>query len=159
MLKIKKLLPANYTDCYEIISTFLEDNNYFKALGWTLSQFKKQLLEDNNFSLALFDDNFIKSFIIGNIISVEKITEYEILLIYVNINNRKLGYASKLLNKIPLFLNDIHLNKIYLEVSSDNLAAIKLYKNNNFTQTGIRKNYYQFSNKKFDALFFEKTYK
>ena len=41
-------------------------------------------------------------------------------MIYVNYKYRNLGYASKLLNKIPLALNQNQLKKIYLEVSSNN---------------------------------------
>ena len=156
MLKINKLKSENFFDCHNLIATNKNDKLYFENLGWKLNQFKKQLLKDNNFSLGLFNNDLIISFVIGDIISIEKITEYEILLIYVNFNYRKLGYACKLLNEIPLSLNKNHLKKIYLEVSSDNSSAIKLYQKNNFLQTGARKNYYKFIIKKFDALLFEK---
>ena len=156
MLKINKLKSEFFFDCYNLIATNKNDKTYFENLGWKLYQFKKQLLKDNNFSLALFNDDLIISFVIGDIISIEKIVEYEILLIYVNFNYRQLGYASKLLNEIPIALNQNHLKKIYLEVSSDNSKAIKLYQKNNFIQTGTRKNYYKFANKKFNALLFEK---
>ena len=156
MLKINKLKPKNFFDYHNLIATNKNDKLYFENFGWKPNQFKKQLLKDNNFSLGLYNDDLIISFVIGDIISIEKIIEYEILLIYVNFNYRKLGYASKLLNEIPLALNQNHLKKIYLEVSADNFNAIKLYKKNNFIQTGARKNYYQFINKRFDALLFEK---
>ena len=156
MLKIKKLSSEKFCDCYNLITTNKNDEIYYKNLGWILNQFKKQLFKKNNFSLALFNDDLMISFIIGDIISIEKIIEYEILLIYVNFNYRQLGCASKLLNEIPIALNQDHLKKIYLEVSSDNYKAIKLYKNNKFIQTGTRKKYYQFNNNKFDALLFEK---
>ena len=156
MLKINKLKSENFFDCHNLIATNKNDKLYFENLGWKLNQFKKQLLKDNNFSLGLFNNDLIISFVIGDIISIEKIIEYEILLIYVNFNYRQLGCASKLLNEIPIALNQDHLKKIYLEVSSDNYKAIKLYKNNKFIQTGTRKKYYQFNNNKFDALLFEK---
>ena len=156
MLKIKKLLPSNYFDCSDLIEINKEDSIYFKKLGWSRDQFKNQLVKRNNFSLALFSNDLMISFVVGDIISIEKIVEYEILLIYVNFNYRLLGYASKLLNGIPFLLKHRNLKKIYLEVSSDNFDAIKLYNNNNFVQTGIRKNYYYIANKKTDALLFEK---
>ena len=134
-----------------------KEKTYYEKIGWGLNQFKNQLTKENNFSLALFDNDIMTSFALGDIISIEKIVEYEILLIYVNFNYRQLGYASKLLNEIPIALNQNHLKKIYLEVSSDNPKAIKLYQKNNFIQTGSRKNYYKFANKKFNALLFEKT--
>ena len=130
MIKIRKLLSEEYGNCFDLLSTKPSDKQYFEKLGWKLHQFKKQLLKKNNFSLALFNDNLMISFVIGDIISIEKIIEYEILIIYVNSKYRKLGYASKLLNKIPLTLNQNQLKKIYLEVSSNNSDAIKLYKSN-----------------------------
>ena len=156
MLKIKKLSFEKFSNCYDLIAINKNDKIYFENLGWKLNQFKNQLLKENNFSLALFNNNLMISFVLGDIISIEKITEYEILLIYVNFNYRQLGYASKLLNKIPITLNKYQLKKIYLEVSSDNSHAINLYKKNNFIQIGSRKNYYRSANKKFDAFFFEK---
>ena len=156
MLKIRNLSPINYLDCHSLLNRNLNDKKYFENIGWSLNQFKKQLLKKNNFSLALFQNNMMISFIIGDIISIEKILEYEILLIYVSFKYRKQGYASKLLNEIPLALAENNLEKIYLEVSSDNLAAINLYKNNNFIKTGVRKKYYKFQDKKMDAHLFEK---
>jgi ribosomal-protein-alanine N-acetyltransferase len=133
-----------------------EDTIYFEKIGWKISQFKNQLSKENNFSLALYKDDLMISFVIGDIISIEKIIEYEILIIYVNFQSRQLGYASKLLNEISLALSKKNLKKIYLEVSSDNFSAIKLYNNNNFIKTGVRKNYYNLENKIFDAFLYEK---
>ena len=115
MLKIKKLLPSNYFDCSDLIEINKEDSIYFKKLGWSRDQFKNQLVKRNNFSLALFSNDLMISFVVGDIISIEKIVEYEILLIYVNYNYRLLGYASKLLNGIPFLLKHKNLKKIYLE--------------------------------------------
>ena len=156
MLNIKKLLPKNFYNCYNLITTNNQEKIYFKKLGWGINQFKNQLIKENNFSLALFDDDLMISFIIGDIISIEKIIEYEILLIYVNFNYRQLSYASKLLNEIELVLKSSILKKIYLEVSLDNIPAIKLYEKNNFIKTDIRKKYYNFNDKKVDAFIFEK---
>ena len=156
MLKIKKILLDSYHDCYDLFQTNRNDKIYFTNLGWKLGQIKTQFLKEYNFSLALYDNDLMTSFIIGDIIRIKKIIEYEILIIYVNDKYRKLGYASKLLNEIPLALNRNRLKKIYLEVSSDNYKAIKLYKKNNFILSGSRKNYYQLVNGKFDALLFEK---
>lgn len=157
MIKIKKLPKHYFLDCYNLIAMKTDEKLYFENLGWKKNQFERQLSKENNFSLGLFGDNSMISFILGDIISIEKITEYEILLIYVNSNYRQLNYASKLLNEIPLILNKNNLKKIYLEVSSNNFNAIKLYENNSFIKTGIRKNYYQFDNQKFDAFLYEKN--
>ena len=156
MFKIKKLLPKNYFDCVNTISQNKNDEIYYKKLGWKINQFKIQFLKNNNFSIGLFKKNLMISFIIGDIITIEKKIEYEILLIYVNFNYRNKGYASKLLNEIPTALNPKNLKKIYLEVSSDNATGINLYRNNDFVQTGVRKKYYHIGKKIFDAILFEK---
>ena len=156
MIKIKKLLSQEYLKCHNIISKNKEDRAYFENLGWKISQFKNQLSKENDFSLALFNNDLMISFVIGDIISIEKKIEYEISLIYVNIDDRNLGYASKLLNEIPSALNKYNLEKIYLEVSADNFQAIQLYKKNDFIQIGNRKNYYIFNNNKINALLFER---
>ena len=83
-------------------------------------------------------------------------TVYEILLIYVNNHKRNIGYATKLLENIQLTLKRYNLKKIFLEVASNNIQAIKLYKKNKFKKIGIRKNYYLMDNNKINALVFEK---
>ena len=92
-----------------MISASKNDLIYFEDIGWKLNQFIAQFTKENNFSLGLFKSDFMQSFVIGDIITVEKITEYEILLLYVNIKYRKLGYASKLLYEIPFFLKHNNL--------------------------------------------------
>ena len=94
---------------------------------------------------------------VGQIISIEKKLEYEILLIYVDKKFRKLGFASKLINVVSKFPYLYPLCKITLEVSENNIAAINLYKKNKFSHIGERKNYYNI-NKNFNenALIFEK---
>ena len=97
MLKIKKILFNHAFDCDILIKTNMLDLKYFKRLGWNFNQFKSQILKEINYGLGVFNDHTLEGFLLGNLITVEKITEYEILLIYVNSQKRKLGYATKLL--------------------------------------------------------------
>ena len=128
---------------------------YFRQLGWSKKQFQLQLIKEINFGLVLIYDNKIKGFIIGDLITIEKKLEYEILILYVNSKNRRLGYASKLINNLNLFLKK-KLKKIFLEVAEDNISAIELYEKNNFKKIGIRKNYYLNNKNRIDALFYQK---
>ena len=153
MLKIKKLSLIHSKACYESFDKVSGERKYFSSMGWSQNQFKIQLLKENNFSLGLFNNNELDGFLMGDLISIENITEYEILLIYVNKEKRNLGHASKLLINV----SSKKLEKIYLEVAENNLGAIKLYEKNGFKKIGIRKNYYKLSTqKKLDAYFFEK---
>ena len=132
------------------------DLKYFKRLGWNFNQFKSQILKEINYGLGLFNGHTLEGFLLGDLITIEKTTEYEILLIYVNKKKRNLGYATKLLNNIQITLKKKNLKKIFLEVATNNYQAIKLYEKNKFEKNGIRKNYYLMDNNKIDAFFFEK---
>ena len=88
---------------------------------------------------------------------MKKISEYEILLIYVDSQYRKLGHATYIINAIHKFFYLKSVKKITLEVSNSNYAAIKLHKKNNYKEVGIRKNYYiDLNNSKNEALILEK---
>ena len=156
MLEIKKILFNHASNCDDLINTNKLDLKYFKRLGWNPNQFKLQILKEINYGLGVFNDHTLEGFLLGNLITVEKTAEYEILLIYVNREKRNLGYATKLLENIQIDLKKKNLKKIFLEVAINNYQAIKLYKKNKFKKNGIRKNYYLMDNNKVNAFFFEK---
>ena len=156
MLKIKKILFEHASNCDDLINMNICDLKYFKRLGWNINQFKLQILKEINYGLGIFNGHSLEGFLLGDLITIEKITEYEILLIYVNSQKRKLGYATKLLENIQKHLKKKHLKKIFLEVAINNYQAIALYKKNKFRKNGTRKNYYLMDNNKIDAFLFEK---
>jgi len=156
LLKIKKISFNHASNCDDLLNTSTLDLKYFNKLGWNLNQFKLQLVKEINCGLGIFNGHDLEGFLLGDLITIEKTTEYEILLIYVNSQKRKLGYASKLLENIQLILKKNNLKKIFLEVASNNYQAIKLYKKNKFNKIGIRKNYYLVENNRIDGFFFEK---
>ena len=143
MYNINKLLPADFSHCFDLIELNQNDLKYFKFLGWNKEQFEKQFFKDNFYGLGLFFDDKLKGFVIGDIINIDN-------------EKRNLGYASKLLSTIYSGLNHRNLKKIYLEVASNNYKAIKLYTKNGYRKTDTRKKYYNFTNKKIDALLYEK---
>ena len=156
MINLNILNPKNFSDCYSLLETKDLDLEYYKNLGWTFDQLKLQFLNKYNYGIGVFDKNSILAFVFGNLISIEKNLEYEILLIYVNEKKRNLGYATKLLSSIVKNLEKKKLNKINLEVSSNNLNAIKLYEKFQFNKIGIRKKYYLYKNTRIDGYCFEK---
>ena len=88
--------------------------------------------------------------------SVKKKLEYEIFIIYVDNKYRNNRYATLLIKAIANYPYSLKLNRIALEVSESNIAAINLYKKCNFDLIGKRNNYYSFNNVKENALIFEK---
>ena len=137
---------------------FNEGKNYenFLNMGWSSNQIINQFNKDTNLSFGAFYNESLVSFIIGNLFNIEKIAEYEILLIYVSKHFRKKGLGTQLISKIKE--NNSHLKKIYLEVSKNNSEGIAFYTRMKFKTIYTRKNYFHIKNKKIDAFAMSKTY-
>ena len=61
-------------------------------IGWSLKiKLKNNLVKTTNFSYGIYKDNNLISFMFGDLINIEKISEYEILVLYVlkNLNEEK----------------------------------------------------------------------
>lgn len=80
------------------------------------------------------EDSIIKGFVIANKL-YEKI---EILLIYVDKDYRRRGIAKQLLND----LENNNVDSILLEVSIQNISALKLYEKLGYETINIRSKYY-----------------
>ena len=157
MLKIKQIDLSNSSQCFDLLLNDKKQFKYFEQLGWSKNQFILQSGKKNDYSLGLWNSNCLIGFLIGELIYVEKKSEYEILLIYVDKNFRNQGHASYLIDALNISLKSDKLQRISLEVPSSNYTAINLYKKNFFCEIGRRKNYYSnIENIKEDALIFEK---
>jgi len=128
----------------------------FLSLGWSKNQIVNQINKKTNLAFGAFYNETLVSFILGDLFNIEKISEYEILLIYVCKDFRKKGIGTKLLNKIEE--NNTCLKKIYLEVSKNNSKGISFYTKMKFIGMHTRKNYFFINNKYIDALAMVKTY-
>ena len=147
-----------------------DDDNFFKnlisyegkyyddflSIGWSKNQIINQINKKTNLAFGAFYNENLVSFILGDLFNIEKISEYEILLIYVCKSFRKKGLGTKLLNKIEE--NNTCLKKIYLEVSKNNSEGISFYKKMKFKEMNTRKNYFFIHNKYIDALAMVKSY-
>ena len=135
-----------------------EGKNYedFFTMGWSEYQIINQINKKTNLSFGAFYNETLVSFVLGDLFNIEKISEYEILLIYVCKNFRKKGLGTELLNKIEK--DNTCLKKIYLEVSKSNSAGISFYTKMKFIVMYTRTNYFFIKNKYIDALTMVKTY-
>ena len=68
--------------------------------------------------------------------------EAEIITIGVNPETRRSGIASAMIGIIKKTLKSQGVKKIFLEVSSTNMSAQKLYENCGFKVVGLRPKYY-----------------
>ena len=76
----------------------------------------------------MFSYQKINAFLIVNLIFIEKVSEYEILFIYVKKTYRRKDLVDYLINNIYIQKNKSNLKKIFLEVAENNIPAVKVYK-------------------------------
>ena len=100
----------------------------------------------------MFHNKKLVTFLIGNLIFIDKVSEYEILFIYVKKTDRRKGLSNYLLNNIYIQKNKSNLKKIFLEIAENSIPAIEMYRKKNFELLNIRKNYYLINEQKIDAL-------
>ena len=148
MIEINKLQTNNIKSCIGLINSEIDDKSFFKALGWSKNQIISQFNKNVNLSFVCFHNKKLVTFLIGNLIFIEKVSEYEILFIYVKKTYRRKGLANYLLNKIYIQKNKSNLKKIFLKVAENNFPAIEMYRKNNFELLNIRRNYFLIHEKK-----------
>ena len=156
MINYRQLTKDDDNFFKNLISCEGKHYNIFFSMGWSKNQIINQMNKKTNLSFGAFYNNMLVSFILGDVFNIEKISEYEILLIYVCKNFRNKGLGTKLIKKIEE--KNAHLKKIYLEVSKNNFEAISFYTKMKFIGMHTRKNYFFINNKHIDALAMVKTY-
>ena len=156
MINYRQLTKDDDNFFKNLISNEGKHYDNFLSMGWSKNQIINQINKKTNLSFGAFYNETLVSFILGDLFNIEKISEYEILLIYVCKNFRKKGLGTQLLNKIKE--NNTLLKKIYLEVSKNNSEGISFYTKMKFICINTRKNYFFIKNKHIDALVMVKTY-
>ena len=147
----------NINSCKNLIKKNHQDFKDFESIGWTLEQIYNHLEKKTNRSYGLVENDNLIGFVVGNLINFDNFSEYEIYIIFIATQYRKLGYGTDLVTIIADFPYNPPLRKITLEVSEKNEKAVNFYKKNKFNLIGVRKNYYVIKNKKKEnALIFEK---
>ena len=101
-----------------------------------------------DFELAIDNKTRICIFLegVGFILLQLVADEAEVLMIWIAQNMRQKGYATKIMNSAIEYLVKSYIVDIYLEVATDNIAAIQLYNLFEFIEIGCRKDYYKGKN-------------
>ncbi|WP_416334881.1 ribosomal protein S18-alanine N-acetyltransferase [Anaerococcus sp. DFU013_CI05] len=130
---IRKMEISDADEVYNI-----ENQAFFEP--WS----KKNLIKD------LKSNSFLNHYVaevdgkvVGFYISSHVMDEAEIFTIAVNKKYKKMGIATALLNHLVETSLSKNIKEVWLEVSTNNIPAINLYKKFGFEIMGIRKNYYQ----------------
>lgn len=102
--------------------------------------------------IALEDDEYPKGFLLLRVAA----DEAEILSIGVLAEARRKGVAGTLLKAAVDTSTGAAVMQMFLEVARDNDPAIGFYEEAGFRSVGIRKDYYQRSDGRVDALIFRR---
>ena len=140
------------------ITKFIDDNsdefNYFKKIGWNIKNIESQFSKDNNYSLGYYEANNLVGVLIGDTIKNDKDYDLELHILFVSKDLRRRRIATKLINYSET--NYINFSKIFIEVSEENVEAIRFYQKNNFVFLKFRHNYYKYNGKNIHAKCFIK---
>ena len=101
---------------------------------WTLREFENLISQSSTRLLSV-----AQCFVLGRFV----LDELEILTFACAPLDQRQGYASALLMKLLEMASKEGGSSAFLEVASDNLAAIALYNKFAFEQVGCRTNYYK----------------
>lgn len=101
---------------------------------WKIQDFENAINSETNPCFII--ENF------GFALFQKVLDEAEILMIYIDKNQRGNNFGEKLLGFSIKELSKNDVSTVFLEVAEDNESAKKLYEKLNFSKTGMRKNYY-----------------
>jgi ribosomal-protein-alanine N-acetyltransferase len=105
---------------------------------WTEYHFISDLNNKISLNWVYLENIHVKGYLFG----WHVMDQYHLNNIAVAKSFREDGIATQLLKNMALYLMDIKVKSVFLEVSSSNLPARKLYEKMGFVPQAERKNYY-----------------
>ena len=142
MISIKNINEKDIDLCYELDSSTI---SFWTKKQWA-SEFKKEGIKVAGL--------FLSSLLIGICVFHVVLDEAQINFFVVHKNYRKKGFGTLLMNYLIKQCEKLDINKLFLEVSNNNVQAENFYSRFNFSTVGIRRNYYKDGS---DALLKEKN--
>ena len=141
MISIKHINEEDIDLCYKLDSSTIS--------FWTQKQWASELKKEGIKVIGLF----LSSLVIGICVFHVVLDEAQINYFAVSPKFRKKGFGSYLMKYLIRRCESLNINKLFLEVSHANVAALRFYSQFDFSTVGIRKNYYKDGS---DALLKEK---
>ena len=141
MISIREINENDIDLCYEL------DSNTISL--WSKNQWANEFKKEGTKVFGLLLSNLV----IGICVFQVVLDEAQINFFVVNKKFRKKGYGSYFMSYLIKKCEEININKLFLEVSKNNINAEKFYNQFDFFTIGIRRNYYKDGS---DALLKEK---
>ena len=136
-LQITPMVAADAARCAELESVLFPGDD-----PWTERAFLSELAAPHNHYFAARDDGALLGYAGIALLGRGESAESEVHTIGVDPAHRRRGLGSLLLAEL-LRLADRHGGPVFLEVRTDNDAALALYRREGFEVVGTRRNYYQ----------------
>jgi ribosomal-protein-alanine N-acetyltransferase len=132
-----ELAPSDAARCAELEAQLFEGDD-----PWPAAAFVRELAAQHIHYVAARTDDKLVGY--GGIARLGRTPpyEYEIHTIGVDPAYQGQGIGRQMLNRLLDFAAD---DTVYLEVRTDNTAAIAMYKSAGFVNVGLRKRYYRVS--------------
>lgn len=132
-----ELTPGDAARCAELEGQLFEGDD-----PWPAAAFLRELAAPHiHYVAARADDELVGYAGIARL-GRKPPYEYEIHTIGVDSGYQGRGIGREMLNRLLTFAGD---DTVYLEVRTDNTAAIAMYENAGFVNVGLRKRYYRVS--------------
>ena len=131
MISIREINEKDVDLCYELDSDTI-------AL-WTKKQWANEFKKEGIKVFGLLISNLVIGICVFQIV----LDEAQINYFAVNKIYRKKGFGTYLMNYLIKYCENMHITKLFLEVSQRNVTAEKFYSHFNFCTIGIRRNYYK----------------
>tara|TARA_Y100001978_G_scaffold201235_1_gene219130 strand:+ start:1560 stop:1991 length:432 start_codon:yes stop_codon:yes gene_type:complete len=131
MYVVKKISLNDLKECYEI--------DYMTIGLWSIKQWENELKKEYVYAFACFRNYKIVGVCVFQIIFCIA----ELTFISIHPTFKRKGIGKKLLEEILKKCNSFAVEKIILEVSEKNIAALNFYRSFGFKTVGIRKKYYE----------------
>ena len=131
MISIKQINEKDIDLCYELDSNTI---SIWSKNQWA-DEFKKK-------GIKVFGSLF-SNFVIGICVLHVVLDEAQINFFVVKKKYRKKGFGSYLMSFLIKQCKELNINKLILEVSQNNITAVKFYSRFDFCTVGIRRNYYK----------------
>ena len=131
MYLIKKITIKQSEECYEI--------DLLTVKLWNLQQWENELRKKYVFAFACFRNHKI----VGVCVFQKIMSNAELTYLSIHPRFKRKGLGKKLLTEIFKQGQKLTIEKILLEVSEKNIAALNFYHSFGFETIGIRKKYYK----------------
>ena len=131
MISIKEINEEDIDLCYEL------DSNSISL--WTKKQWSSEFKKKGIKVFGLLVSNLVVGICVFQVI----LDEAQINYFVVKQKFRKKGFGSCLMSFLINWCIKFNVNKLFLEVSQNNITAQKFYNHFDFSTVGIRNNYYK----------------